>query len=116
MLTNLQTPPKWNSRADLPKVLNELGLLGLGVEVGTQLAQYASFVRERWQGEKLFCVDPWKAYYGVDMNDAQHEEYFQRARTEMGRFPPRSWEFIRTGSLDAAAHIYNGGRPTLKPG
>jgi len=92
---------EWKSREDLPHVLNSLNLFGLGVEVGTQLAQYASRVRAAWKGEKLYCVDPWRAW-GGDTTDDQYEAYFQRARETMKAFPEKSWEFIRATSVSAA--------------
>lgn len=95
----------WNTREELGTILNQAGLLGLGVEVGTQLAQFASRLRSTWQGKKLFCVDPWKAYYGVDMDDAAHESYYRQARAEMNRFPPETWEFMRMPSMQAAAFM-----------
>ncbi len=100
----MQAPPLWSTREELGDLLNTAGLLGVGVEVGTQLAQFASRLRGRWRGQKLICVDPWKAYYGVDMDDAAHESYYRQAQTTMNNFGPQgtTWEFLRTTGLEAA--------------
>lgn len=46
------------SRNDLPGLLTDLGLIGVGVEVGTHRGDYARIILERWRGV-LHCVDPW---------------------------------------------------------
>jgi SAM-dependent methyltransferase len=68
-------------------------------------------LRARWQGQKLFCVDPWKAYYGVDMDDAAHESYYQQARENMRRVAREGeqWEFMRMTGLEAAKRFADQG-------
>lgn len=51
----------WHSRMEFPRILNDLGLKGIGVEVGTHLGDFASFIRRHWEGSLLICVDPWDA-------------------------------------------------------
>ena len=47
------------SRNDLAHLLNAKGLLGQAVEIGTHRGAYAGQLLERWQGQTLWCVDPW---------------------------------------------------------
>lgn len=100
--SKLMEAPKWHTREDLPRILNELGLLGAGAEIGVQLAQFHSRIRAGWKGRRIIGVDPWREYYGVDMTNHGHEDYLQRARQEMSQFPADSWVFMRMTSLEAA--------------
>jgi hypothetical protein len=45
-------------RDQMGKLLTDLGLKGIGVEVGTHHGRYARILLESWPG-KLVCVDPW---------------------------------------------------------
>jgi hypothetical protein len=45
-------------RSDIPRFLNEHGLVGVGVEVGTHRGVYAEHLLKTWRGS-LLCVDPW---------------------------------------------------------
>lgn len=47
-----------NGRNDIPRFLNEEGLTGLGVEIGTHIGDYALTILNTWRGT-LYCVDPW---------------------------------------------------------
>lgn len=46
-------------RDELGSVLNKLGLLGEGVEVGALSGGYSRKIIESWRGEKLWLVDTW---------------------------------------------------------
>lgn len=48
-----------NGRNDIPRFLNEEGLTGLGVEIGTHLGEYANLILNTWRGT-LYCIDPWQ--------------------------------------------------------
>lgn len=50
---------EFSSRNQFGKYLNNKGLLGLAVEVGTHRADYARILRRDWKGKCLYCVDPW---------------------------------------------------------
>jgi hypothetical protein len=43
----------------LGKALNEVGLVGHGVEVGTYRGEFATCILRNWKGKTLTCVDPW---------------------------------------------------------
>ncbi len=69
----------WRSRDDLPFILNERGLVGSGVEVGTQRGVYAEHLRRCWEGALLTCVDPWLPYPGLPSDSKEHEDNFSEA-------------------------------------
>jgi Methyltransferase domain len=50
------------SRDQFPFLLNEMGLVGIGVEVGVQKGVYAKFLLDNWKGEKLYLVDAWRQF------------------------------------------------------
>lgn len=54
-------------RNNLPKFLNEHGLVGEAVEVGTHRGIYATHFLKHWKGALLHCIDPWVS--GYDPND-----------------------------------------------
>lgn len=47
------------NRKDIGILLNELGLVGLGVEIGVAYGENAYNILSHWQG-RLILVDPWK--------------------------------------------------------
>lgn len=47
-------------------LLNQMGLVGDAVEVGTHRGQFASHLLERWNGNHLHCVDPWSIPEGYE--------------------------------------------------
>jgi len=103
----------FNSRDQIPHILNERGLLGLGVEVGVQTGRNARQIRAHWNGASLILVDPWRPYYGVldtqDMHDAYMAECVMGMRilAEQGR----KSGILRMTSLEAASIFH-----TLLPG
>ena len=47
------------NRDQFPAWLNENGLTGNGVEIGTYRGEYAEHLLTHWNGARLMCVDPW---------------------------------------------------------
>lgn len=47
------------TRNDLPIVLNRLGLVGDGAEIGVFEFEFADHILSHWKGRRLWCVDPW---------------------------------------------------------
>ena len=47
------------NRDRFPAWLNENGLTGNGVEIGTYRGEYAEHLLTHWNGARLMCVDPW---------------------------------------------------------
>jgi hypothetical protein len=50
------------TRDQLPLALNELGLVGYGVEIGVQRGEYSKLLLEKWNGTKLYLVDAWRQF------------------------------------------------------
>lgn len=60
-------------REDLPFLFNQLGLTGLGVEVGVQRGSFSKHLLEHWHGAKLYLVDAWRTIEGYqDVANADH--------------------------------------------
>lgn len=95
----------WNQRSDLAHILNDRGLLGIGVEVGVQTGYNAEQIRSTWKGELLIGVDPWRPY-GTDVTDAMHEEYAQLAMKRL-RATDKGFALFRMESL-VAVDFLNG--------
>lgn len=53
----------FSDRSNFAPWLNEQGLVGMAVEVGTHQGEFADQFLSMWQGEKLYCVDPWLSGY-----------------------------------------------------
>ncbi len=107
--SELQTPPQWQSRMEFPRILNDLGLIDRGVEIGVQRGIFSAHIRSIWAGLVLHCVDPWKPYYGVQDTADQHESYrldaiahLDAACLNNGR---GSYIIHRTTALDFAAEM-----------
>ncbi len=90
----------WTQRSDLPHILNERGLLGIGVEVGVQTGYNAEQIRSAWKGELLIGVDPWLKY-GTDVSQDMHDEYAQLAMKRLNA-TRKNFALIRATSLEGA--------------
>lgn len=103
----LQKPPKWRSRQELPDILNELGLLDRGVEIGVQRGIYSAHIRRVWAGSFLYCVDPWKPYHGVTDSQDKHDSYKADAIVHLNAACSADKCYIihRTTSEDFAAEM-----------
>ncbi len=93
------------SRLEFPSVLNSLGLVGLGVEVGVQRGVNALHIRSQWKGEKLFLVDPWVPYFGTTNGAILHERYYEDCKGHMATQYPAGWEILRKTSLEGCAEL-----------
>lgn len=95
----------WQSRDELPDILNRLGLLGVGVEVGVERAHHACALRKRWNGKLLICVDKWDVnpnYAACDK--ARHDSSRTEAFRNLAQFGG-AVEIMEMWSLDAAKKI-----------
>ncbi len=65
------------TRDDFGELLNRHGLSGQAVEVGVQRGEFARILLDRWRGETLHLVDPWRHlddYHDIgNLTDAEHE-------------------------------------------
>ncbi len=96
-------------RGELPRVLNSLGLLGVGAEVGVRLGEFSEEILAAWRGRRLISIDSWAVQPGDDPadpllgSDAQ-ERCLAETRARLARFGDRS-EIRRRDSLAAAAEM-----------
>ena len=105
-------------REELPLLLNALGLIGPGIELGVFKGKFSEHILEHWDGGRLFSIDPWRAapadrYIDIsnvsqDEQDANHAETCRRlarfgSRSEVWRaagaeavssFPPECLDFV----------------------
>lgn len=59
-----------HSRELFPKLLNDKGLNGDILEIGTHRADFAEIILRKWSGNHLYCIDPWY----------NHPEYEEQAQ------------------------------------
>ena len=57
------------TRDDLPTWLNGLGLVGDGVEVGVSEGAFSEVLLDKWAGECLHMVDPWRHFPPLQPDD-----------------------------------------------
>lgn len=100
-----------STRNDFGTLLNELGLLGEGVEIGVYEGDYSEILLGSWKGKCLHLVDPWcymNDYYdGMNAQDyiceARMQKTIQRLEPWQGRF-----QIHRKPSSEAALEIEQG--------
>lgn len=92
------------SRKQFGHLLNERGLTGNAVEIGTHLGVFACQWLESWPVGKLFCIDPWRKLGGYDdaINTRDREADFREAKERLAPHIHRV-EFVRNTSVQAAA-------------
>lgn len=94
--------------------LNEKGLLGTAVEVGTHRAEFAAGFRHIWEGRLLLCVDPWTVPPGyapqaglLEHGDGDRRRDMRAARDALLKCA-RAWELVRATSVEAAPMVPDG--------
>jgi len=98
------------SRNQLPLLLNELGLIGEGVEVGVRKGDYSVVLLQRSKLARLFSVDPWMEFPKEEWDDkanvtqAQQDAIYKLAVQQLCPFRLRS-VIMRMTSSDAASHF-----------
>jgi len=79
------------TRAEFPALLVELGLTGIGVEVGVQYGQHAAQILGNWPGV-LIAIDPWREQVDYsDIANVSQEEQDVIYRMAIGVLSP--WVF-----------------------
>jgi len=99
-------------RRYLPQFLNKLGLTGWGAEIGVKQGVHAQAILERWEGKKLFLVDPWEeqdnTYFDhANVDQLTHNRFYEATLTRMRPFGGR-FEILRDYSVGAAERITDG--------
>lgn len=89
--------------------LNEAGLVGTGVEVGTYYGQFAEQLLDSWEG-RLIGVDPYRNdsmdVYRDGCNQVQLEKVMGEALAKLRRFGSR-FRLIQKPSVEASAEFKN---------
>ena len=98
------------SRDQLPELLNALGLVRCGAEIGVYKGEFSELLLSRWRGEQLLSIDPWQpddpAVY-LDIANVSADEYERlccEARGRLSAFGTRS-RIWRVSSAEAAAQV-----------
>ncbi len=102
-----------DSRDSFPSVLNQLGLLGEGVEVGVQHGLYSEHILRQWEGRLLYSVDPWVRFppdQYLDIANVPQErqtDYYRETIRRLRSFGGRS-KIIRLTSAEAVSLFADG--------
>lgn len=90
-------------RSALGLLLNDLGLTGVGAEIGCYDGWFASAILQKWKGEKLYLIDAWKPYDDPEKTGVEGQLlHFVNAVHEMDQYGDRTC-IIRDNSISAAA-------------
>jgi len=98
---------KIEHRHDFGNVLNDMGLVGAGAEVGCAYGGYAEIVLSNWKGRKYFMVDLWDNQptdvYREDQSTVNFKSYWKQC-SGMAENDSRI-SLIREASTNAASYI-----------
>src|SRR3989344_2677184 len=98
------------SRDQLPALLRELNLNGLGAEVGVCQGEYSKVILAGSNLAKLYSIDSWKEYPPTEYRDInnlsqeKHDLNWRLTRETLASFGTRS-EILRLSSAEAALHF-----------
>jgi Methyltransferase domain/galactosyl transferase GMA12/MNN10 family len=97
-------------REEIPLLLNSLGLVGTGVQVGVRKGRFSEHVLERWHGKKLISIGPWRAEPpDEDVDNSRLARFGQRSELWPGTgaeaIPAFSPGFLDFVYLDAPQDI-----------
>lgn len=101
------------SREEFPHILNALGLLGEGIEIGVQSGYFSEVILKVWRGSCLHSVDPWRTLPSADYLDIAnvtqeaHDRFYDTTVARLRRFGKRS-KIVRNTSVDASALFSSG--------
>lgn len=80
-------------RDGIGEFLNRYGLVGEAVEVGSLSGEYARSIISKWNGKKLYLVDPWcrqdPDVYREPVNDCAWEEPYKSCCILCSQYPER---------------------------
>lgn len=98
---------KLTHRDSLGWFLNDAGLIGEGVEVGSFAGQFASRILSTWQGTRLSMIDPWinlpSEEYPEKHDHVDYEDLYAQCQ-KLAQDDPRA-VLIRKKSVEAAAEF-----------
>ena len=84
------------SRKDIPLLLNNLNLLGEGVEVGVWRGNYSRIILDKWNGKKLWLIDCWEQQDFTiyqDALNANHTNQYLNVCLTLEKFQ-HSWDRV----------------------
>ena len=93
-------------RNDLPKILNDAGMLGFAAEIGVAEGGYSEWLRTHWRGMCLYMIDPWleqpveQWVDGCNIPQVEQDATLARCRRKMSVFSDESYDIIQAMSLD----------------
>jgi hypothetical protein len=102
-----------STRADIPVMLNRLGLVGVGAEIGVQTGAFSAWILHRWAGATLISIDPWiaddpEAYVDIaNVGQGRHDELYRATLHRLAPFGTRS-QIWRTTGTDAIRLVDDG--------
>ena len=103
-------PLKIGDRSQFGDVLNDLGLLGAGAEIGCAYGHYAQKVLEKWRGARYLMVDLWapqpQDVYRENQSGLRFDQCLQECQALAARDPRAV--LMRMGSVEAAAQVQDG--------
>lgn len=74
---------KLSNRKELGSLLNDLGLLGNGAEIGVYKAVYAETILSTWKGKKLYLIDAWEPISGKEANWSDFDKAYQITKSKL---------------------------------
>jgi len=87
--------PGLATRQDFGWLLNRLGLLGAGAEIGVQGGIFSRQVLDQWKGSLLYLIDAWQQIPGYeDPANVPPDEQSDRMMATIWRVKPH-WERVR---------------------
>lgn len=101
-----------STRKEIPLLLNQMGLVGRGVEVGVYKGGFSKAILDLWNGERLYSVDAWTFQSDVildksNVSDAEHMAAYNECIDVLRPFGTRS-KIIR-GFSETVATIFEDG-------
>lgn len=98
-------------REMLGEWLNQAGLIGIGVEVGTLYGEYMECIMSKWNGNSLYCIDPWEKQdplvYREPVNNCDWTQAYLSAKNRADKFPGRVY-LLRGYSPDLSKEFKDG--------
>jgi len=77
------------TRKEFPLLLNSLGLVGEGAEIGVFRGDFSAHILTHWQGKRLYSIDSWKHQGSLlDVSDVSQEEHNENMRACMSKLQP----------------------------
>jgi len=101
------------TRDELGQMLNRLGLLGVGVEVGVLKGHFSQRILDAWNGKTLLMVDPWEKQSDdvyTDVNNASDEAQQGRMQQALQsvQYHEGRYQLIRGYSVEVATQLPDG--------